>query len=303
MKEFGLYVLKPNYIAQFSTVDASLQGLKGATRPFVCIKISLEKQNWVIPIASLNPAAPDYNRKLAKYSDFYKLDKEQAKRDNRPYARAITIFKDLTGLQSDPNFQSVVEYYNALPVKHKYCKKYRDKSGKHIVITDEQTRTIIKRVLKENMAARVNGEEVGFIKAKIEAGRTNFSNYPKKSLQIREELYKEHIALKQADKEKKVRAQQRSADDAKKRALRVAAKGTQDCEKIEIEPLRVFKQTESSVLVKLPGARADEKNAVWLPNDGIMLDKEGAKVIGIREDLQQKYSLKMPQGQPKRFLK
>lgn len=202
MKEFGLYVVKPNYISQFSSVDNSLQGLKGGARPFICVKISLDKQNWVIPIASLNPDAPDYKKKLAKYSDFYRLDKKQSQKDNRPYARAITFFSDLTGLQTNPKFQSVVEYYNALPIKHKYCKKYRDKTGKHIVITDEQTKTIIKKVFKENIAAKLKGEEVGFIKAKIEEGRTDFANYPKKSLEIREELYKDHIALKKP-KEKK----------------------------------------------------------------------------------------------------
>ena len=74
-------------------------------------------------------------------------------------------------------------------------------------------------------------------------------------------------------------------------------------EKILIEPLRIYKKTDKAVMVKLPGASAGEKKAVWLPNEGIMLDKERAKVIGIREDLQQKYSLKLPQGQPKRFLK
>lgn len=60
---------------------------------------------------------------------------------------------------------------------------------------------------------------------------------------------------------------------------------------------------DKAVLVKLQGASAGDKIPLWLPNDGIMLDKDGAKVIGIREDLQQRYSLKLPQGQPKRFLK
>ncbi len=73
--------------------------------------------------------------------------------------------------------------------------------------------------------------------------------------------------------------------------------------KIEIEPLRIYKQTDKAVMVKLPGASAGDKKAVWLPKDGIMLDRERAKVVKVREDLQQKYSLKLPQGQPKRCLK
>ncbi len=304
MKEFGLYVLKPNYITQFSTIDNSLQGLKSGARPFVCIKVSASGQNWLVPFASLNPAAPDYNKKMAKYSAFYKLDRAQANKDNRPYARAIMIFKDLTGLQSDPNFQSVVQYYNALPVKHKYCKKYRDKSGQHIVITDPRIRIAIKKTLCENISAKKKGEEVGFIKAKIAAGALDFANYSKKSIQIREELYKEHFALQRAEKKKKERASQRSAETARKRALKDAAKSTVGSkEKIEIEPLRVYKLTDKAVLVKLPGANVGEKNPVWLPKDGAALNKDGDKVIGAREDLQQKHALPLPKGQPKRFLK
>lgn len=56
-------------------------------------------------------------------------------------------------------------------------------------------------------------------------------------------------------------------------------------------------------MVKLPGASAGDKIPVWLPKDGVALNKDGDKVIGAREDLQQKHLLKLPQGQPKRFLK
>jgi len=72
---------------------------------------------------------------------------------------------------------------------------------------------------------------------------------------------------------------------------------------VEIEPLRIFKQNDKAVLVKLPGASAEDKKPVWLSNKEIKLNKDGDKVIGVREDLQQKYSLRLPQGQPKRFLK
>lgn len=72
---------------------------------------------------------------------------------------------------------------------------------------------------------------------------------------------------------------------------------------VEIEPLRVFKQNDKAVLVKLPGASVEDKKPVWLPNSEIRLNKDGDAVIGVREHLQQKYSFRMPQGQPKRFLK
>lgn len=44
--------------------------------------------------------------------------------------------------------------------------------------------------------------------------------------------------------------------------------------KVEIEPLRVFKQTDKAALVKIPGASGDKK-AVWLPKSQISINKEG----------------------------
>lgn len=304
MKEFGLYKIKPSYLQRFGAIDASLSQIKGSFRPFICVKLSISGENWLVPIASINPADQDYVKKVNKYTDLLRIDKMQAAKDKNCHARAIDIFKDLTGLQTDPNFRSIVEYYSALPVKHKYCLKYRDKSGKHIVINDPITQIRIKRAVIENIKAKKQGKEVGFIKAKLEEGKTYFTNYQKKSLQIREELYKEHFALRKQEQERKARANQRSAEDARRRTLRDAAKGSPASkEKIEIEPLHVYKLTDKNVLVKLPGANVGEKIPVWLPKDGVAFNKDGDKVIGAREDLQQKHALPLPKGQPKRFLK
>lgn len=223
MREFGLYTIKQRYIDEFSRVDEGLLSLKN-NRPFICIKVTAEKRNWLIPVASINPANSDYVTKANKYRNFSELDKKQAEQDGNLYARAIHIVKDLTGLQSDPNFLSVIEYYNAIPVKHKYCRKYRDSARNHIIITDAKLKQVIKKALIVNIKAKKRGQHIGFIKAKINEGKDNFRNYPKKSLEIGEALYEEHIALQRKEKEKNARSEQRSAELARKKELKNVAK-------------------------------------------------------------------------------
>lgn len=45
--------------------------------------------------------------------------------------------------------------------------------------------------------------------------------------------------------------------------------------KVEIEPLRIYKKTDKAVMVKLPGASAGDKKAVWLPKSQISINKDG----------------------------
>jgi len=46
--------------------------------------------------------------------------------------------------------------------------------------------------------------------------------------------------------------------------------------KVEIEPLRVIKETEKAVMVKLPGASPeDTKKYTWLPKSQISINKDG----------------------------
>lgn len=45
--------------------------------------------------------------------------------------------------------------------------------------------------------------------------------------------------------------------------------------KVEIEPLRIFKQTDKAALVKLSGATAGSKTPVWLPKSQISINKDG----------------------------
>lgn len=45
--------------------------------------------------------------------------------------------------------------------------------------------------------------------------------------------------------------------------------------KVEIEPLRIFNETDKAVLVKLEGERTVDKKAIWLPKSQISTNKEG----------------------------
>lgn len=45
--------------------------------------------------------------------------------------------------------------------------------------------------------------------------------------------------------------------------------------KVEIEPLRVYKETDKAALVKLPGATPGSKTPVWLPKSQISINKDG----------------------------
>lgn len=302
MKEFGLYKIKSNYLARFGLIDESLSGLKGRARPFICVKVTVEKQNWLIPIASINPSAPDYEKKVNKYSSLLQVDKMQSVKDNNRYARAIGMFKDLTGLQKDDNFRSVVEFYNALPIKHKYCIKYRDKQGNHIVINNRETQILIKKALIENLKAKIRGNEVGFIKAKIEEGKTYFANYPKKSFEIWGELYKEHITLQAAEKERARRSEEQKQLAAHRKELKNQARSKII---VAIEPLRIFGRTRNGdVFTKIPGKNPEDmKTKITLPKTDVAIDKDGQHIIGVTAELQKHYNFKLSGGQPRRTLK
>ena len=218
MKEFGLYTIKQSYIDKFSLVDPGIADLKGTKRPFVCVK-DRNGRNWLVPLASINPNDASYAAKMAKYRDFLRLDKQQAEKDNNPLMRAIHVVEDLTGLHAK-GYYSVIEYYNAIPVKHKYCKKYRDSRRQQIIVSDKARQRTIKKVLKLNLAERSQGRYVGFIKNKISNGYSNFETYSKQCIEIRSELYKDHTKRLRQDAERKEVARQRAEEKQRKKELR-----------------------------------------------------------------------------------
>ena len=224
MKEFGLYTIKQSYIDKVSRIDPNIVDMKGTKRPFICIKDN-EQKNWLIPVASIDPGKEqEYKKKVSKYKNFLSLDKKQAIDDSNPMLRAIHIVGDITKLRKDENFRSVIEYYNIIPVKHKYCKKYKNYNHNHIVLSDPKLCKMVKKVFRLNLSERQKGNFVGFIKHKIALGEKDYKDYPIRSIEIREVLYKEHTKRLRKDAERKEVARQRTEEKQRKKELRQAAR-------------------------------------------------------------------------------
>ena len=203
MKEFGIYKLRQTYLDDFVKIDKSLSDLKIKERPFVCIKVKNNDSfvNWMIPLASINPKADNYNNKSSKYKSYQFLEKTEK-------IKAIHIVGDILGTSSDSNFKSVIEYYNALPVKSKYCSKYTKKSDdSHIVVNDMSLCKRIKKNFNMVLDKKKQKKEVGFIKIKIEKGEKQYRDYGKKSIEISKELYKKHFDLIKQNAQRKAQAQ------------------------------------------------------------------------------------------------
>lgn len=179
---------------------------------------------------------------------------------------------------------SVINFNNMIPVSDDCCTK--------IDFSTDKDRFLLQ---KEYLFCRDN-EEVLKEKAK-----RIYSRYSKGVLTATESKRTCDFRLLENEMNRYLRTE-KAASEQQSGTVHLENIDTKN-EKIEIEPLRIFKQTDSSVLIKLPGATAEEKKLVWLPKEGILLNKDCDKVIGVREDLQQKHSLGLPQGKPKRYLK
>ena len=203
MQEFGLYTLKQSYFNDFGKIDPSLNGLKLELRPFVCIKTKTSSgmTNWLIPLASINPNKPGFKDKNFRYKTYQALERDDE-------IRAIKVISDITKRSLDPQFKTIIEYYNIIPVKHKYCSKYIDnKNKKHIVINDASLCNQIKKNFKLVLKEKRKGKEIGFIAKKIEAGEVMYKNYGKKIKEIGQELYKNHYRLIKENAQRKAQAQ------------------------------------------------------------------------------------------------
>lgn len=201
MKEFGVYSLKPTYLKQFVGEENQLAALKLTVRPFVCVKLKEsdgQLKNWLIPLSSINPDAPNYIDRICKHNTFNALDKHNA-------VYAMDIFDDIlkTGKKG---FKEVAWYYNALPVKGKYCVPHRDKEDQQIFI-DSSIGTKMRQRLKDYLQERRNHPYVGFIKSLIEKGRAEFKNYPIDQFGLRRALYSKELRLRDA------RLQKQQADE------------------------------------------------------------------------------------------
>lgn len=191
MKEFGIYLLKANYVTKFGRIASKRlddpQGMKMRTRPCVCVKI--DNKNWLVPLSSINPRKSNYQYRLKQYKIFNGLDY-----NNLP--KAIDVFNDLTK-KGIANYKDVALYYAAIPVKTKYCRPYRNKTGAQVVISDNNIRNTLKNNLESYLEVTRNGELTGFIKYKVEVAKEQkFLSFPINCFELQDEVYKEHNEIK-----------------------------------------------------------------------------------------------------------
>ena len=191
MKEFGIYILKPNYITKYGGVASKqlddTKGMKMLTRPCVCVK--RDNQNWLVPLSSIDPRNPKHTSRRKKYRIFNGLDVQ-----NQP--KAIDVFKDLTQ-KGIKNYEDVALYFDAIPVKTKYCRPYRNSTGAQVVISDNNIRNTLKNNLESYLEITKNGELTGFIKYKVEVAKElKYLDFPINCFELQDEVYKEHNEIK-----------------------------------------------------------------------------------------------------------
>ena len=202
MKEFGIYIVKKNFERKFSKIsnkNFDEENLKLLKRPCVCVKLG--GRNWVVPLSSIDPTQDDYIERLGKQSYYEKLDDE-----NPP--KAMRIFNDLanTGISG---YKSVAQYYNALPMKHKYCRKYLDKTGNQPILSKKIGNEIRGHLINYLSTVKA-GKLTGFIKHRVEVeGLAGYKNYPINCTDFMREMYKEFLAQQAQKKYRINRAEKR----------------------------------------------------------------------------------------------
>ena len=227
MKEFGIYNVKPTYLAKFVGVENQLAALKLTVRPFVCVKIKDsdgQLRNWLIPLSSINPLAKDYSYsdRMSKYNYYNVCDKYH-------YPCAIDVFNDLLDNRV-AGYKDVALYYNAIPIKGEYCKPYKAKNGQQKMV-DRTIGTKMRQRLKDYLSARAKGQQnIGFIKEFVDRGDLRFSHYPIDQLALRRALYKNHIQLLQQRKQKLKEHEQFEQEQQRRRKLKRRYKGLTDDE-------------------------------------------------------------------------
>ena len=200
MKEFGIYTAKESFIKKFQNIaNKSFDDshLKITDRPCVCIKLS--GRNWLVPLSSIDPRKPDYVSRYGKQHSYNKHDKE-----NPPFAMDICADLAKTGVVG---YESVIQYFNAFPVKHKYCKKYRQHRYGHVIV-DKPMGNQIKRRLIKFLNITAEGKLTGFIKHYVEkCGKRDY--YPINCFDIQRALYEDDLTQQAQKKYRINRAEKR----------------------------------------------------------------------------------------------
>lgn len=209
MKEFGVYTLSREYLREYIPVVNKLAEIKGDTRPFVCVK--LRGHNWLVPLSSLNPHQSYFNLRLNKQIDYNTDDTKNA-------PKAMDLFGDILHTEIT-GYRSVAQYYIAIPIKHKYARKYRDKEGKHIAVDMSVGQKMRGRLLNYLATVR-EGKLTGFIGKYVREGRTIYEGYPIDCMRLQKALYKNYLNQRKVQRQKRDQAQQRTEEKQRKKQLR-----------------------------------------------------------------------------------
>mgnify|MGYP002533021332 CR=1 FL=1 len=194
---------------EYIPVVNKLAEMKGGTRPFVCVKV--RGHNWLVPLSSLNPRQSDFDRRLNKQIDYNTDDTKNA-------PKAMDLFGDILHTEIT-GYRSVAQYYIAIPVKHKYARKYRDKEGKHVAVDVSVGKKMRGRLLNY-LAAVKEGKLTGFIGKYVREGRSLYEGYPIDCMRLQKALYKNYLKQRKAQRQKRDQAQQRAEEKQRKKELR-----------------------------------------------------------------------------------
>lgn len=209
MKEFGVYTLSREYLREYIPVVNKLAEMKGDTRPFVCVKV--RGHNWLVPLSSLNPRQSNFDLRLNKQID-YNID------DTKNAPKAMDLFGDILHTEIT-GYRSVAQYYIAIPIKHKYARKYRDKEGKHVAVDVSVGKKMRGRLLNY-LAAVKEGKLTGFIGKYVREGRSLYEGYPIDCIGLHRALYQNYLKQRKIQCQKRDQAQQRAEEKQRKKELR-----------------------------------------------------------------------------------
>jgi hypothetical protein len=211
LKEFYLYTLKASYIEKFKDVEPQLLLHKGATRPAVCVK-DLNGQNWLIPMTSLDPAKSNYPHKIQTISSQERLEASMP-------IKAIMRFNDLSGVKSDKDFEDVLQFFKAIPVKQEYVNRLTNRWVHLQSRLSETERQTVKSNLLAYLSRYSKGYASGFL-YRYQQNNTDISKYQYNVKEIRRELYREQYRQRREQKERRKRAAELAGKKEHKKELK-----------------------------------------------------------------------------------
>jgi hypothetical protein len=231
LKEFYIYNLRSEYIKDFSALDSKLAHPafnKNSKRPMLCVK-DLNGQNWLIPMTSLDPDNSDYAHRVQEIQGRITLEKDEQ-------VKALMRFGDITGSHKNPDFESTLLFYQAIPVKGNYVSPYISRKKKrvsaHLSYNEQQT---VKKNFLRYMRRYTNGKASGFLFVKLKENenkenkdsknkngkhRFKVSNFQFNARVIKYALYYDHCRLLDEQKERKARAEERAQIKEHKKELK-----------------------------------------------------------------------------------